>query len=107
MGMEKPLVFRTNLGVRLRRPLRFEIRADNKRFRESDCSLDHFASRVAFARTPLLERSLAVWHVLWASLMIQGAFRAWVGEWMMGFRGGDPERLAESVGTPSHFQDQG
>ncbi len=61
---------------------RFEIRADNKRFRESDCSLDHFASRVAIAKTPLLERSLAVWHVLWASLaslVIQGAFRAWVG----------------------------
>jgi len=37
------------------------------------------ASRVAFAKTPLLERSLAVWHVLWASLVIQGAFRAWVG----------------------------
>src|SRR5207245_11148049 len=37
------------------------------------------ASRDAFAKTPLLERSLAVWHVLWASLMLQGAFRAWFG----------------------------
>src|SRR5438445_12210894 len=66
--------------------LRFEIRADNKRFRESDCSLDHFASRVAFAKTPLLERSLAVWHVLSASLVMQCAFLAWVGYCMMALR---------------------
>src|SRR5712691_4762981 len=53
MALEKSLLFRTNLGVRLRRPLRFEIRADNRRFREMEASgSTTLASRGRVAKTP-------------------------------------------------------